>query len=143
MSSVNAPTVKSITTNLKTIIAALKYNFEDGKIDPQAVIKAIVVLEQERATPERNSGEGPMFIEQAYTLTVKRTVTDKNDYREKAAEITFDFEENITVDSLNVGDLEDSKLVTTRDMAIDVDPYDNKQLMVVVALTVRFRDLRS
>lgn len=144
MASVNAATVISITNNIKKIIEdTLKYNFENQRIDTKAEFKPNVVLEQLKATPNRNHGEGPMYVEQEYAITVKKKIENKQEYRETSAEVTFDFEENITVDALNIEDLVDSKLVTAREMEIDVEEYNGKDLVVNIALTVRFRDLRT
>lgn len=144
MASVNAATVKSITNNIKKIIEdTLKYNFENQRIDTRTEFKPNVVLEQLKATPNRNHGEGPMYVEQEYAITVKKKVDNKKEYRETSTEITFDFEENITVDALNIDDLASSKLVTVREMELDVEEYNGKDLIINIALTVRFRDLRA
>lgn len=144
MASVNAATVKSITNNIKKIIEdTLKYNFENQRIDTKTEFKPNVILEQIKATPNRNHGEGPMYIEQEYAITVKKKIENKQQYRETSTEITFDFEENITVDALNIENLASSKLVTARDMELDVEEYNGKDLVVNIVLIVRFRDLRT
>ena len=142
--NVNAATVTSITNNIKKIIEdTLKYSFENQRIDRKTEFSPNVVLEQLKATPNRNHGEGPMYVEQEYLITVKKKIENKQEYRETSASITFDFEENITVDTLNVEDLALSKLVTVREMEIDVEEYNGKDLVVDISLLVRFRDLRT
>ena len=145
MSNVNSDTVQYISSNLETIFDGFsKYQIEDGSKDKDNVVTNWVQYKPTETRPEVNFGEGPMYIEQDYEILVTRKITGKDDHRNKAAEIIFELEENITVDALNVGGLADSRLVTKKAIETNANDYRGSEgLEVTAVLTVTFRDSRS
>lgn len=141
--SLNATTVNSITTNLINILEKLeKYTFEEDRDDPK--INTWVQLNLIGSTEEINHGEGPMYIDQNYEIVATRQIEDKTDHRLTSAEIDWNIKEAITVDSLNVGDLEDSLLVSYIEQESNISDYrSSESLIVTVLVLVRFRDLRT
>ena len=143
MSSVNAVTINSITTNLINILEGLeKYTFEKDLDDPK--VNVWVQLNPLGSTEEINHGEGPMYIDQNYEIVAQKQIENKTDHRIRSAEIDWNIKEAITIDSLNVGDLEASLLVSYVEQQSDISAYRSSEgLMVTFSLLVRFRDLRT
>ena len=141
--SVNAATVNSITDNLISILTALSgFLFEKDSIDPK--INTWVKLNIGTDNEDENHGEGPMYIEQQYEIVAQREITSKSDHRIKGAQIKWDIKEAITVAALNVKDLALSKLVSLVEQDSSVNDYSSSEgLIVMVNVTVRFRDLRA
>ena len=141
--SVNAATVNSINDNITAILDAFDlYKFEKDSVGPK--VNTWVQLNHGADTEDENHGEGPMYIEQRFEIVAVREIEDKSDHRTKGAEIKWDIKEAITVATLNVGDLEVSKLISRIEMDSSVNEYNSSEgLIVTVDLMVRFRDLRS
>ena len=141
--SLNAATVKSINDNLMAILDGFDlYKFEKDSVDPK--INTWVQLNVGADTEDENHGEGPMYIEQRFEIVAHRQIEDKSDHRIKGAEIKWDIKEAITVEVLNVGDLEESNLISRIEMDSSVNDYNSSEgLVVTVDLVVRFRDLRT
>lgn len=144
MASVNAATVKYITSNLIFILSGLKgFIYEDGSCDTADKLTWVQLAIMDDLE-EENHGEGSMYIEQSYEIRAEREIKDKSDHRAKSSEIKWEIKEAITVAALNIRDLAASKLVTKVESESDVNQYSSaKGLMVTVNITVRFRDLRT
>jgi len=135
----NAATIKAITANIREIITdTLEYKFEDVSKDPDVDVLPLAQLDLGVTRPQYNHGEGPMYIEQEYTLTVKRKIASKAAGRLSIPETEMDIEEAITVATLNVNDLAASKLVSWVTKEYDTES-DDRLLTVTADMTVRFR----
>ena len=144
MSNVNAATVKAIRTNIINIIKnTLKWDFEDGSVNTEAEENYWTQLETLAPRPGFNHGEGDMHITQAFELKVIRKVDGKTDHQEKAIDVAWELEENITEATLNIGDLLNSKLITLAEVNCRINEPDNVELIIFADITVTLRDLRT
>ncbi len=141
--SVNAVTINSITTNLINILSGIeRFSFEKDSESPE--INTWVKLNMARSSEEENHGNGPMYIDQTYEIIATRQIEDKTDHRIREPEISWTVKEAITVAALNVADLLTSKLVTLVEIESDATDYESSEgLVIMIDLTVRFRDLRT
>ena len=141
--SINAVTINSITTNLINILSGIeRFSFEKDSESPE--VNTWVKLNMGRASEEENHGNGPMYIDQSYEIVATRQIKDKTDHRIREPEISWAIKEAITVAALNVADLLTSKLVILVEIESNATDYESSEgLVIMIDLTVRFRDLRT
>ncbi len=144
MANLNAERVKLIRANLVKIIKeTIRWKFEDGSSDGERETTYGASLTLGELIPDFNHGEGKLYPTQVFELEVNRYVNGKADHQSKAIDVTWEIEENITQDTLNVGDLAISRPVTQREIDININDADSDQLVVTALIKVTFEDLRT
>lgn len=144
MANLNAERVKSIRANLIKIIKdTIRWKFEDGSTDGEREVTYGAALKLGELIPDFNHGEGKLYPTQIFELEVNRYVDGKTDHQLKAIDVTWEIEENITQDTLNVGDLAISRPITQREIDITINDADSDMLVVVALIKVTFEDLRT
>ena len=144
MANLNSERVKSIRANLINIIKdTIKWKFEDGSTDGDRETTYGAKLTLGQLIPDFNQGEGKLYPTQVFELEVNRQVNGKTDHQSKAIDVMWEIEENISQETLNVGDLAISKPVTQREIDIIINNPDSDMLVVTADIKVTFEDLRT
>ncbi len=125
-------TAKAIKANIETILTGLGYKVR-SKEEPTAQVH------KGSKEPDRNFGEGPLYLAQDFELIIKKTVKDPADASDEEDTIHFAIIGAFKSGSdLNIGALELSKLVSAIDHDIDGD-YENQILTIHDTMTVWYR----
>ena len=144
MANLNAERVKAIRVNLiKIIKETIRWKFEDGATDGEREVTYGASLKLGELIPDSNHGEGKLYPTQVFELEVNRQVNGKTDHQSKAIDVMWEIEENISQETLNVGDLAISKPITQREIDIIINEPDSEMLVVTADIKVTFEDLRT
>ena len=144
----DAATVKSIITNLETIVSTtIGWRLEDLSSDPvdqdiqevRSIVLAQIYYDGEEF--EDNFNERKATNEISVTIKAEKTVLLPGDARDTAVDLVHAIRTNVTVANLNTGDLASSKLVHwVRHSSATVDRIKLKTIMTY-QLKIRYAEL--
>ena len=137
----NLNTVNAITANLKAILEALGLKVEDLTYDPDADSTPLCQLDYTGERFGRNHGQGPLYNNIGFDLTILFRKSDPDTSRTEQATWIHKIRDAVTVDALNVDDLAASKLVSlVAHLDVDVE-YRSPMTQITYELHVRYREL--
>ncbi|MCK5235476.1 MAG: hypothetical protein KAR06_00710 [Deltaproteobacteria bacterium] len=139
----NYATVDAITDNIKAILTAQGFQLEDLGIGTDKIMTTIpyVMVNYVGEKFDHAHGQRPLYNQANFELVFYINSDNPTTAKEKAQEFTHKIQENVTIDTLNVGALLSSKLVSqvySNDSFVD---YDQPLTRVTYSLYVRYREV--
>jgi hypothetical protein len=138
----DADTVKSIITNIKTLLTAGGYQLEDDGIgaDKQLLSAAAARVDYLGESFDDAFGQRSSFAEVLFSITFSFNGVNLTTRRTKFADLIHFIRDGFTVDTLNVGDLVLTKLVSAvRTESVDTS-YERPFAEVVYQIRIRYRE---
>lgn len=141
----NSDTVKSIITNIETILTAVPLRKLDmfggpSELLPDYISAPVYYILYDGETPEYIYGQKPGYIEADLKVVLKWQSMSISEARNKTIEWFHTIRDAFTVNALNVGDLATSKLISKIVVGkpeLDVQPAE---LLLSFNLNVRYRE---